>query len=638
MPKNINLASEDIKSDRIETLKQLFPEIVSENQIDWEKLRKALGEDLEINGEKFNFTWAGKSKAIKTILEPSKATLKPAKEESIKFDESENLFIEGDNLEVLKLLQKAYFEKVKMIYIDPPYNTGGDFVYKDNFKSPIENYLNQTGQKNGDGDKLTTNAETNGRFHSDWLNMMFPRLKLAWNLLRDDGVIFISIDDTESQNLKQILNEIFGEENFVSDLTVVNNLKGRNDKKYIATANERLFMYSKSSTFEEIGLDLPEERLGEFLEEDEIGKYRPLGLRKRGGADTRIKRPRMFFPIYIDPNSGNVSLQKDNTYSISVLPLKSDQVEGCWRWGKDTVNLRLSSLIGKQSQTTQKWDIFEKDYLEQNGEIRKIKPKSIMYSKLYSTDYATKNIRKIFPEGLVFNNPKPVPFIKDLVQYSTLKDDTIMDFFAGSGTTAQAIIEQNNQDEGKRKFILIQLPESTPKDGEARKAGFNTIADITKERIRRVVKGYGDNPQPIDTGFKVFKLAKSNYPENNFEYDPEKTDEENQNAFKLYLTKAGQMELLESTNDLDVVYENIVKEGLSLNSKIEKQQFGSNTVYKITDGEQTLDICLEPSIKPDTVKILTSPEYKNKVFICRDSAVDDSAKANLSLNLELKTI
>lgn len=638
MQKRANLASENIKEDRVQIIKQLFPEVVAENEIDWEKLRKALGEDLDNQIEKFNFTWAGKSKAIKAVLEPSKATLKPAGEEGIKFDESENLFIEGDNLEVLKLLQRAYFEKVKMIYIDPPYNIGSDSVYKDDFKSPIENYLKQTGQKNGDGESLSSNKETNGRFHSDWLTMMYPRLKLAWNLLTEDGVFFVSIDDVEAQNLKQVLNEVFGEENFIADISVVNNLKGRNDRKYIATANERLFAYTKSSSFEESGLNLPEERLGEFSEKDEIGMYRPLGLRKRGGADTREKRPRMYFPIFINTKDGDISLEEDSQHTIRVLPNKSDGSDGCWRWGRTTVQLRLKNLIGRQSYDLKKWDVFEKDYLEQNGEIRKIKPKSVMYGKDYSTDLATKHFKAIFPEGAIFKNPKPVPFITDLVQYSTMKSDIVLDFFGGSGTTAEACLELNKKDGGSRRFIVVQLPEPTPRDSLAYKLNFKTIAEIAKERIRRVIKGYGENPQSIDDGFKVFKLDKSNYPENNFEYNPEKSEEENQKAFIIYLEKSKQLSLYEGAKDIDVVYENVVKEGLFLNSKITTARIGSNNLYAITDGEQTIHICLEPKVNPDTVKALTSAEFKNKVFICLDSAVDDSSKANLGLNLELKTI
>lgn len=613
MIKKINLTSENITADRIDLLKQLFPEVVAENQIDWEKLRKTLGEDLDINGEKFNFTWAGKSKAIKAVIEPSKATLKPSKEEGIKFDESENIFIEGDNLEVLKLLQKAYFEKIKMIYLDPPYNTGGDFVYKDDFKSPIENYLKQTGQKNGDSQKLTTNSETNGRFHSDWLNMMYPRLKLAWNLLRDDGVILISIDDNEVHHLRQIMDEIFGEENFVSQFVWKSRVS--EDVRAVTGASidhEYILCYRKTSLFVLRG---SEKDLTKFSnpDNDPRGPWRSADLT---GLLPKDQRPNCHYDL-LNPATGLV-------YSC---PPKG------WRYEKKTMAKKIS----------EERIMFPTDI---NGRPRhklfqyEIKSKYKNISSVFlemSTSDGTKESKKIFGFD-AFSFPKPSSLIKLLIEQSAEEDDIVLDLFAGSGTTAQAVMEQNVENDLNMKFVMVQLPEPIKPESEAFRAGYKTIADITKERIRRVIKGYGDKPQPIDDGFKVFKLDKSNYPENNFEYDPEKTEDENQKAFKTYLDKAGQLHLLKSTNDLDVIYENIVKEGLSLNSKVTKTKIGSNNVYFVIDGEQTLHICLEISINPDTVKTLSSPEYKNKVFICLDSAVNDSAKANLSLNLDLKTI
>ncbi len=636
-PQKVNLTSSNLSVERQAELERIIPEAFVENKIDWEKLKAVLGGKIDERMEKFNFTWAGKSNAIKNVLMPSKLTLKPLKNESVKWDESENLFIEGDNLEVLKLLQKAYFEKVKMIYIDPPYNTGGDFVYRDDFASPLNNYLEQTGQK-GDGMSLSTNRETNGRYHSDWLSMIYPRLKLAWNLLKEDGVIFVSIDDNEAHHLRMVMDEIFGEENFIADIAVVNNLKGRNDKRYIATANERLLMYVKSDAFEESGLKMPEERFEEFNLEDKIGKYRLLGLRKRGGADTRGQRPKMFFPIFVNKKTGEVSIEKNTNFDIEVLPRKSDNSDGCWRWGLSTVKSRVSSLVGRAVGNKGKYDIFEKDYLETEGEIRRIKPKSVMFGANYSTDGATKSFRALFPE-VHFNNPKSVAFIRDLISYSSSEDeDVVLDFFAGSGTTAHAILEQNQEDKVNRKFILVQLPEAIDKESETYRAGYKTIAGITKERIRRVIKGYGDKPEPIDAGFKVFKLDKSNYTENNFELDSEKSEEENVLAFKDYLEKTKEQGLFEKVNDLDVVFENIVKEGLSLNSKIVKKKLGENEIYQVVNGEQSLLICLDKQIAAATIKLLTGESYKDKIFICLDNALDDSSKANLVLNLELKTI
>ncbi len=635
MTKKANLTSDNIKEDRIGLIKHLFPEVVAENKIEWDKLRKILGEDLDNQIEKFNFTWAGKSRAIKAVLEPSKGTLKPAKDEGIKFDESENIFIEGDNLEVLKLLQKAYFEKVKMIYIDPPYNTGGDFVYKDDFKSPIENYLKQTGQKNGDGEKLATNPETNGRFHSDWLTMMYPRLKLAWNLLREDGVIFISIDDHEVHHLRQVMDEVFGEENFVSNIVVQTNPRGRTLDKYLAKTFEYILVYIKNQDMDGIYQEAKNEKaMGEYKKHDEKATYRELELRNRNPVFNRTNRPNLYFPIYVNPQTGNVSLTQDPQFSETALPLNSTGVEGCWTWGKTKIEANIDLLVAKKVSTGV-WRIYRKDYVPDGGATTK--GKTLWIEKEFNNENGKEMMRRIFGAA-PFDFPKSVDLIKRCANLASKESDIILDFFAGSGTTAHAVLELNKEDGGNRKYILVQLPEKTAENSEARKAGYKTIAEITKERIRRVIKGYGENPQPIDSGFKVFKLDKSNYPENNFEYDPEKSDEENQTAFKKYLEKAGQLPLLEAGNSLDIVYENIVKEGLSLNSKVTNVQIGSNSMYLVSDGDQTLYISLESKVNPDTMKVLTSPEFKNKIFICLDSAVDDSAKANLSLNLELKTI
>lgn len=634
-----NRTSLNLKEEKIAELYRMLPEVFTENKVDFDKLRAALGDSIQMGPEKFSFSWAGKSNAIKNVLVPSRLTLNPKPEESIKWDNTENLFIEGDNLEVLKLLQKAYFEKVKMIYIDPPYNTGHDFVYNDDFSAPLDNYLKQTGQKSENGDSNTTNKETNGRYHSDWLSMMYPRLKLAWNLLREDGVIFMSIDDNESHHLRMLMDEIFGEENFIADVAVVNNLKGRNDKRYIATANERMLMYVKSDIFEESGLELPEERMGEFDQVDEIGRWRYLGLRKRGGADTEEKRPKLFFPLYVNPKTNEVSFEKKADFTFEVLPKKSDGTNGCWRWGNVTVKLRIKSLIGKPVGNEGRYDVFEKDYLETDGEIRRIKPKSVMAGTNYSTDTATKAFRLLFPE-VEFQNPKSVLHIKDLVAYSTLPDegDIVLDFFAGSGTTAHAVIKQNQEDGGNRKFICVQLPEKLGEESSAYKVGYKTISDIAKERIRRVINGYGEDPQLVDSGFKVFSLSESNYPENNFVFDAEKSQEENQKVFIDYLNKAKQNQLFDKENDTSLVYENIVKEGLSLNSTVEKTSIGKNNVYKVTGGEQQLLICLENKLASETVKELTDKSQKGKIFICLESALDDTTAANLSLNLDLKTI
>ncbi len=389
----------------------------------------------------------------------------PDKSLTEKVSLNDNLIIHGDNLTALKALLPTYAGKVKCIYIDPPYNTGNEgWVYNDNVKSPlIKEWIG----------KVVGKLDEDLVRHDKWLCMMMPRLKLLRDLLSDEGVIFISIDDNEAHNLKLLMDEVFGEHNFVADIVAVNNLKGRNDKAYIATAHERLLMYVRSNDFSEIGLQMPQGRIDEYKLEDEGGKYRLLGLRKRGGADTREKRPKMFFPLYVNPVTLKVSVTKSDEYSEEVLPLKSDGVEGCWRWGKSTVEKNLVELEAK-IVSQKKFDVFEKDYLYADGEVKRIKPKTVLFGSDFSTDSATKKYKLIMPDS-DFNNPKPVEFVKQLLSYSTSGEDIILDSFAGSGTTAQAVLELNKEDGGNRKFIAVEMED---------------YADsITAERVRRVIKG-----------------------------------------------------------------------------------------------------------------------------------------------------
>lgn len=626
--KNVNKVSEDIKKDRVEELKKILPEVFTEGKIDIEKLKLSLGEDIDERPERFNFTWAGKNNAIKTVLVPSKATLKPAKDESVKFDESENLIIEGDNLEVLKLLQKTYFGKIKMIYIDPPYNTGGDFVYHDDFSAPINSYLKQTGQLDDEGNKQSSNKETNGRFHSDWLSMMYPRLKLAWNLLRDDGAIFISINDNEVSNLKFILNEVFGEENFIAQLVWLNKEGGGgSDSKFFRLKHEYILCYSKASEQLIIdGVDIS--NLERYTMSDEFEETRgKFYLQKLGMGSIQYSKS-LDYPI----NS------PDNT---EIFPSENGK-RACWRWSvkKTEWGIKNKFILIKKDKSNV-WQVYTKQYLkvDNNGEPIDRKNRPLGAIEQFSSTQASKEMDVIFGKK-VFDYSKPKELIKWLIDVvCNDENDIIVDFFAGSGTTAQAVLELNQKDEKNCKFILVQLPEKTAIDSDAFKAGYKTIADITKERVRRVLKGYGENPKPIDGGFKVFKLSQSNYPEISFEFDPEKSEEENQTLLTAYLSKAKQISLLDnSVNPIDVVYENIVKEGFSLNSKVVEGSVDGNHLFIVTDGESEMRISLDSKISAESVKKLSSVEFKGKTFVCYDNALTDSDKANISLNLELKTI
>jgi len=629
--KKVNLTSSDLSEEKLQELRHILPEAFSENKINWNKLRAVLGNKIDSQIEKFSFSWAGKSNAIKNVLIPSKATLSPAKNESVKFDKSENLFIEGDNLEVLKLLQKAYFEQVKMIYIDPPYNTGGDFVYHDDFTAPLKNYLEQTGQIDSNGNKLQSNRETSGRYHSDWLSMMYPRLKMAWNLLRDDGVIFVSIDDNEVHHLRILLNEIFGEENFVAQIVWENREGGGgSDSKTFKVKHEYVLCFAKDlEKLEIFGTEV--ENDSDYTNSDEFvkerGKYKLIKLNSfsiqySSSLDYPIKAPD---GTKIYPGEGNK--------------------RGCWRWSKQKYDWGLQNgfIELKKNEKDKKWIIYTKQYFKVDNEgkliVRALPPLGVIQE--YSSTMATKQMEAIFGRKKIFDYSKPYLLVKKLISYVSKRkaDDIILDFFAGSGTTAQAVLSVNQDDGGHRKFILVQLPELIDAQSEAYKAGYQKITDIAKERIKRVIKGYGDKPQPIDDGFKVFKLTESNYPENNFEFDPEQSEQENQKAFEKYLANAKQANLFEDgVKEIDVVYENIVKEGFSLNSKISEEKIGKNKLYVVADGERRLLVCLDRKIDGKTVDELTNKNYKGKVFICLDNALDDTAKANLGLNVELKTI
>ncbi len=621
--KKVNLTSSNLGEEKLAELHRILPEAFSEDKIDWDKLKAVLGGQIDPRMEKFSFTWAGKSNAIKNVLVPSKATLRPAKDESVDFDKSENLFIEGDNLEVLKLLQKAYFEEVKMIYIDPPYNDGNDVIYYDDFKASIKSYLEQTGQTDAEGNKLQTNPETSGRYHSDWLTMMYPRLKLAWSLLKPDGVIFVSIDDNEVHHLRMLMDEIFGEENFEGHIHWRRRHNQPNDPtKLIGLVAEHILVYAKDST---------------ALKLSGVGKVGLTGKFSNPDNDPRGDWASKPWKV----GSG----QSGSRYKITT-PIGTELDEE-WMGEEATFKSLLadSRIIfpnrGKGAPR-KKYFKFEREKEGQSA------TNWWDYEQFGSNQEATEELAEILGDKDIFDNPKPVKLIGNLILLANLKlNDIVLDFFAGSGTTAHALLNYSSDFETKIKFILVQLPQLLRKENKNEVKGYDfcvsinkptNIAELAKERIRRVIKGYGDKPIPISDGFKVFKLGQSNYVENQFEYDPEKSEEENQAAFTAYLAKAKQSSLFPKVSEVDVVYENIVKEGLSLNSTITQTKLGENNIYQVKDGEQELLISLDAKLDTGTVKLLTDKEYKDKTFICLDDALDDTGKANLGLHLELKTI
>ena len=633
----LKMQTADMSERNIEMLGQMFPNCLTETinadgklvrAIDFDKLRQELAcEVVEGAEERYQFTWPDKRNAIRLANAPINKTLRPCREESVDFDNTENLYIEGDNLEVLKLLRENYLGKVKMIYIDPPYNTGNDFVYNDDFAQGKAEFAGQSGLFDEEGNRLTDpmvqNTESNGRFHTDWLNMIYPRLKVAKDLLADDGVIFISIDDGELDNLRKVCNELFGESNFIADLCVVNNLKGRNDKKYIARANERLLMYVKSKDFEEYGLAIKDDTLKEYKESDSRGKYRLLELRKRGGADTRAERPNMYYQFYVDPSTGSVSLEQDLVHTVTAIPMKSNGVEGRWRWGIDTARKNIDYILARKVQGTDKYNVYEKDYLEDESGCRRIRPKSIMAGSAYSTDVATKEYRALM-SPIDFSSPKPVAMLKDLIEYATppLEKHIILDFFSGSATTAHAAMQLNAEDGGNRKFIMVQLPEKTDENSEAYKAGYKNICEIGKERIRRAGKKVkeeaGLQGQNLDTGFRVLKLDESNMAD--VYYTPADTPIQQTLNFDALVDN-----IREGRTAEDLLFQVLPECNLPLSSKIEIREIHGKKVFVVEDGY--LMACFDSDIN-DAVITAIAKEKPYYFVMCDRSIASDSVADN----------
>ena len=590
----------DMVNENLEALKAIFPEAFKEDGVDIEVLRQLLGEALNEGEEKYGLTWHGKKKARQIALTPSLGTLRPCPEESVEWDSTQNLFIEGDNLEVLKLLQKSYANKVKMIYIDPPYNTGKEFIYPDRFQDNLETYLRYTGQKGDDGFKISSNTESSGRFHTNWLNMMYPRLKLARNLLRDDGVLLISIDDNEIINLRKLCDEIFGEENFVCSITIVSNPRGRQSDTHVASVHDYLVCYSKSSADCLIGgAPLTIVQKSDFKYSDDNGSYRLLGLRQRGSASRREDRPDMFFPIYVHKSSGSISLSVGNESELEeVFPRKSDRSDSRWMWGKEKVEKDMHLLVARLIERRGEYDIFVKDYLRRNGTERTRKYKTFWNDKYLNNQSGTQEVKKLLRSGAM-SYPKPTGLLLDACNLGCPEDGIILDFFAGSCTTAHAVLDLNKENGGNRKYIMVQLPEPCDEKSEAFKDGYKTIAEIGKERIRRAAAkikeenpGYGG-----DLGFKVFKLDSSNIRA----WNPDRSD--------LEQTLFDHIEhLVEGRSEEDVLYELLLKRGVDLTVPIEEKTITGKTVYSI--GYGVLFACLDTAISREEVEDLAHGNYR----------------------------
>lgn len=594
--------SADLIAENIEQLKQIFPEVIKEGKVDFEALQDLLGNYIDPSEERFCLNWSGKSNARREAQKRSTGTLRPCPEESVDWDTTQNLYIEGDNLEVLKLLQKSYHNAVKMIYIDPPYNTGKDFVYKDNYKDNMANYLEITGQ-----DKtLSTNTESDGRYHSNWLNMMYPRLKLAHSLLKEDGVIFISIDDNEVANLRKVCDEIFGEDNFVADLVWSNKEGGgSSDSLLFRIKHEHIICFSKAiGKIEIIGVPIGNEI--RYKETDEYvntrGKYY---LQKMGMGSIQYSES-LDYPI--ETPDGSKVYPADN----------NNGKKACWRWSnaKYLWGVENGFIVFKKDRNNI-WTVYSKQYLNCDNEgtlfIRLQRPFGIIDT--FSSTQASKLLENM-SLGNFFNYSKPVELIQYLLQRINNSNDIILDFFSGSATTAHAVMQLNAEDGGNRKYIMVQLPEQTDDSSEAYKAGYKNICEIGKERIRRAGKkileeqkgkatDLFDTGKPkLDIGFKVFKLDSSNI------YSWDGSPENLQDT----LYKAVQ-NIKPDRSEQDLLYEILIKYGIDLVQSIKEHTFAGQKVYVL--GAGALMVCLDNHISTDTVREIAQLKKELKPDVCR---------------------
>ena len=605
-PEKLDLRSHDIAEGKRQELLNLFPEIRTEDgKLDFERLKLALGETVDVGKERYGMNWPGKADCFKTIQMPSLATLRPCPEESINFETTDNLIIEGDNLEVLKLLQKSYLGKVKMIYIDPPYNTGNDFIYPDNYSESLQTYLEYTGQVDVEGRKFGTNTETDGRFHSKWLNMMYPRLYLARNLLKENGLIFISIDDNEVDNLRKLCNEIFGEQNFVEGFIWKKTYGGGAKEQFAVRQHEFCLLYAKNvDTIEEFWLPPDPEAEKKYYDgkDEHFAKRGPFRIKPLEATKSMDTRENLMFPIPAP----------DGT---EVLPKKQ------WWWSKERVKKALAENSLIFIKTDRGWTVSYKQYLiGEDGKKRGAKPFSII-DDIY-TQHGTADLRAVFNDEVVLQFPKPVRLIERFLHIAGDKEAIVLDFFAGSGTTGQAVLELNNQDGGNRKVILVQLPEPT------QRTDFPTIAEITKERVRRVIRKLNDedvekldldSKQKLDRGFRVFKLAESNFKPWNADVPHDAPTLEKQLDLHVDHIRDGR------TAD-DLLYEILLKSGFPLTTPVEALKLAGKTVHSVAGG--ALFICLEDALTLDLIRGMAEKKPERVVCLDEGFAGNDQLKAN----------
>jgi len=601
--KKLRMKSVDLVQSNIEKIAELFPHVITEVQDEHGILKRAVDFDLlkqelsymlvEGEKERYQLTWPGKKQAILLANTPIDKTLRPVKEESVNWDKTKNLYIEGDNLEVLKLLQESYLNKIKCIYIDPPYNTGKDFIYKDNYQQTLGDYFYESGQFDLNGNRLVKNVETNGRFHSEWLTMMYPRLKIARSLLRDDGFLFVSIDDHELDNLKKMCDEIFGSENFIANVIWQHSIQPKGYLGKFSVHHNYVLIYAKSLESDLGSLQRTAEHNKAYSnpDNDPRGPWRP------GDVRNALYRPNLIFDI-VTP-SGKIIKPPANG----------------WRWSKETIEqkIKMGEIIFSDDESK----IIRKIYL---NDLKGRAPETIWFGKeVGTTRDAKKCMKELFDNTVPFDTPKPVGLIKRILEISTDQEseDIVLDFFSGSATTAHAVMQLNAEDGGMRRYIMVQLPEPTPDDSEAYKAGYKNICEIGKERIRRAAKKIKEETgADIDYGFRVFCVDSSNMKD--VYYTPDKL-------------KQGELfgqtsNIKEDRTSEDLLIQVMLELGLELSLPMETKNIEGKTVHYV-DGN-ALVACFDENVPESVIRKIAKDQPLKAVF--RDSSfADDSARINV---------
>lgn len=635
-PEKMELTSMDVAEEKREELKQLFPEVFSEGKIDFDQLKRVLGDWVEPGKERFGLNWPGKAECMKIIQQPSVATLKPVREESVNFEETENLFIEGDNLEVLKLLQKAYFGKIKMIYIDPPYNTGNEFIYPDRYAENLDTYLAYTGQVDEGGKRFATNSETTGRFHSNWLKMMFPRIYLAANLLSDDGVFFVSIGDQEYANLKMICDEVFGETNFISTISRV--MKTGGAKGHFFTPNvDFILVYAKNIE----NTEYFKTRISQSQIDGYYSKVQEDGPRagENYGEERLYKasldaRPNQRY--WIECPDGSFVIPPGNTFPVKVSDgekITPNRDDGVWKWTYPTYQreFEAGNIVFKETSTSalvdenknpSKWNIYNKLWLTEQQEKGKV-PSN--YLDKFENRQSSAELKGI---GIPFDYAKPTGLIRHLLEIArTSNDDIVLDFFSGAASTADAVMQENLSDGGKRRCISVQLPEPTEESSEERKAGFATISAIGRERLRRTgtklqeqfkTDLLPEKSKELDVGLRAFSLAESNFSLWNGEVDFAEAIDQQLEMHVDHVAKESSPE--------DILYELLLKAGFPLSTKVEQTELAGKQVFSVEDG--ALLICLEKEVTSELIDALADAEPLQVICLDEGFQGNDQLKAN----------